>query len=140
MSLSAIYADFVKKEEKDRDPLRLFVTDAGKCHRQIAYRLLDTEKDYVSPQAEINKLIMFDIAEYLEETLWVALLESNKGVDYQQDVVMHDRENWGGRFDIIADYDGGERVIEVKSLYPGAFKYDINYPAHQHQYPLLPRN
>lgn len=27
----------------------------------------------------------------------------------------------------------GFRVIEVKSLYPGAFKYDIDYPAHQHQ-------
>lgn len=132
MNLGEIYADHVKGEEKERDPLRLFVSDVGKCTRQVAFRLKETTKDPVSEQTLVNKQIMFDIAEHLESTLWQALTAEGLGLLYQFPVDMYDRVNWGGRGDIIADYFG-RRVIEVKSLYPGAFKHDIFYPQHRHQ-------
>lgn len=132
MNLGEMYAKHVRGEEKVRDPLRLFVSDVGKCPRQIAFRLLETTKDPVSDQTLINKQIMFDLAEHLEATLWQALVSEGLGIAYQFPVNMYDRENWGGRGDIIARYPG-PRVIEVKSLYPGAFKHDIEYPQHRHQ-------
>lgn len=132
MNLGEMYAKRVKGEQKERDPMRLFVSDVGKCPRQIAFRLLETTKDPVSDQTLVNKQIMFDIANHLEATLWDALVAEGLGVAYQFPVDMFDRVNWGGRGDIIADY-GGSRVIEVKSLYPGAFKHDIFYPQHRHQ-------
>ena len=134
MSLSSIYAEYLnsKKEEKVRDPKRLFLSDIGKCPRQVAYRLLQTPEEYESEQEKINKTIMFDLAEHIEETLWKALEENGMGVAYQPEIPMPDRENWGGRGDIIADYLG-RRVLEVKSIYPGAFKHDIDYATHQHQ-------
>lgn len=131
-SLSEMYADHVQGEQKERDPLRLFVSDVGKCPRQVAFRLKETTKDPVSDQTLINKQIMFDIAEHLEVTLYAAIAAQGRNIAYQFPVDMYDRENWGGRGDIIADY-GGSRVIEVKSLYPGAFKHDIFYPQHRHQ-------
>jgi len=132
LNLGEMYAKHVKGEHKERDPLRLFVSDVGKCPRQVAYRLLETTKDPVSDQTLINKQIMFDIAEHLEATLWKALKSADLGIAYQFPVDMYDRVNWGGRGDIIAAY-GGMRVIEVKSLYPGAFKHEIFYPQHRHQ-------
>ena len=136
MSLSSIYANYLnsKKEEKVRDPKRLFLSDIGKCPRQVAYRLLETEEEYESEQEKINKTIMFDLAEHIEETLWLALEEKGMGVAFQPEVPLPDRENWGGRADIIADYCG-RRVLEVKSIYPGAFKYPLEnkYPQHHHQ-------
>jgi hypothetical protein len=96
------------------------------------YRLLETDKNPESKQSVINSQIMWDIAEHLELTLSQALDDEGLLIAYQFPVNLSDRENWGGRGDIIANWHG-DRVIEVKSLYPGAFKYDIDYPAHQHQ-------
>lgn len=132
MNLGTLYAQYVTKAEKERDPLRLFVSDVGKCPRQIAYRLVGTQKDYRSPQSEFNSRIMWDIADHLEATLWAALQDEGMDIAYQFEVPIHDRENWGGRGDIIANYNG-RRIIEVKSLYPGAFGHEIEYPAHQYQ-------
>jgi len=132
-SLGEMYAVHVTEPDKERDPKRLFVTDVGKCPRQVGYRLRQTPKDYKSDQAEVNSRIMWDIADHLEAVLWDALQAKDLGRAYQFECPIVGRENWGGRGDIIANYGGGWRVIEVKSLYPGAFSYEINYPAHQYQ-------
>jgi hypothetical protein len=132
MSLSSILASYLKEEEKERDPLRLFISDIGKCRRQVAYRLTKTEKDPETEQEKINKTIMFSLAEKIEADLTAAL--DGTVIASQWDVPMPDRDNWGGRIDIAADYEGA-RIIEVKTLYPGAFKYDLSlrYPQHHHQ-------
>lgn len=136
MTLSHLYAEWINssKEDKVRDIERLYLSDIGSCQRQIAYRMLGMEKDHESEQEAINKTIMFDLAERIEANLWEALESNGMGIAYQDDVDIDDRENWGGRFDIIADYEG-RRIIEVKSIYPGAFNYDLTrrYPQHHHQ-------
>lgn len=136
MSLSHIVAAHINrdKEEKERDKERLFLSDIGKCPREVAYRLLGTEKDPETEQEKINKTIMFDLAERIEANLIEALEAEGMLIAEQDDVHMPDRTNWGGRFDIIADYNG-RRIIEVKSVYPGAFNYDLveRYPQHHHQ-------
>lgn len=133
-ALSSIYARYVtsKKEEKERDPLRLFISDIGKCPRSIAYRMFETEKDEVLPQTIINKAIMFDLAEYMEHTLKLAFEQQGIEVEYQFEIPMEDFDNWGGRGDIIADY-GGRRIIEVKTVHPNAFKFGLDYPEHTYQ-------
>jgi hypothetical protein len=136
LSLSTLVAAYINKdkEEKERDPERLFLSDIGKCPREVAYRMLQTKKDPRTPQEDINSSIMFDLAERIERNLIDTLDYEGLLIAEQDDVIMPDRENWGGRFDIIADYNG-RRVIEVKSVYPGAFNYDLveRYPQHHHQ-------
>ncbi len=137
MSLSAIYAEYLnnQKTHKDRDPKRLFLTDLGKCHRQIAYRMLETEQDPRSEQQDINSTIMFDLAEHIEDVLIEAL--GDDVLTYQEDAPITDvtpeHVNWGGRCDILAEYNG-RRVIEVKSVYPSSFKPDL--PTKHHYYHL----
>jgi hypothetical protein len=136
MSLSAMVAAYIDqdKEEKERDPKRLFLSDIGKCPREVTFRLSECERDHETQQELINKSIMFDLAERIEDNLTMALLREGILIAAQRDVSIPDRENWGGRFDILADYNG-RRVIEVKSIYPGAFNYDLRerYPQHHHQ-------
>lgn len=136
VTLSHLYAEWINsgKEDKERDIKRLYLSDIGSCPRQISYRLQGTEKDYETEQEAINRTIMFDLAERIEANLWMALEDNGMGIAYQDDVEIPDRDNWGGRFDIIADYEG-RRIIEVKSVYPGAFNYDLvdRYPQHHHQ-------
>ena len=136
MSLSHLVAQHINrdKEEKERDPMRLFLSDIGKCPREVAYRLMGTEKDPETEQEKINKTIMFDLAERIERNVIEALDAEGILIGEQIDVKIPDRKNWGGRLDILADYNG-RRVIEVKSIYPGAFNYDLEtrYPQHHHQ-------
>ncbi len=135
MTLATLYAAHVKNEEKERDPLRLFVTDVGKCHRQVAYRMLETPKDENTPEYDENKVLMWDVAEYIEEKLWEVLAAARLGVGYQGSVNIT-RDNWGGRFDIIADYNG-TRVIEVKTVNPNSMnKHDLPKLSHVHQVSL----
>lgn len=133
--MSEMYCVYIEsmKESKERDPLRLFVSDLGKCPRMIGYRMSGTEPDYISKQAFINKQIMFDTAEHIETMLTQALENEGLLIGSQVDVEFDGaRENWGGRCDIMADYNG-RRIIEVKTTHPGAFKFDLDYPEHHLQ-------
>jgi hypothetical protein len=135
MNLSQMYAAWLdsKKEEKDRDPKRLFVSDVGKCPRMVAYRMLETEMDFKAEQSKVNKTIMFDLAEHIEALLAEALKESGSLIAYQDGIDLSPRINWGGRLDIVATYNGGPRIIEVKTVHPNAFNYELDYYNHQCQ-------
>ena len=104
---------------KERDPLRLYLSDLGKCPRQVAYRMLETEKDGRSPQSESNDRFMFHMADQVECTVAAAVLYAEKLEAFQNGVAI-DRENWGGRTDI----ETAEEVIEVKSVRSNSFNYD----------------
>lgn len=106
---------------KQRSQDRLFVTDVGKCHRAVKYRL---DGDPRRPLSTASRM-MFEQAEDIETTVaaaakWEGILQS-----YQAGVDISDRENWGGRLDVvIAD----PLIIEVKSVRSAAFKGDKELP------------
>jgi len=121
MSLAEIYDDYLvaTSPDKERDPLRLFVTDVGKCPRAVALRLTQAERKPVTPTSRA----MWDVAEYIEETLMKALDAKNLLYDYQAPIAIDDHENWGGRLD-IARWDWDKlRIVEVKTINPNAFKW-----------------
>jgi hypothetical protein len=134
LNLSEVYSDYLDslKEDKDRDPHRLFLSDVGKCPRQVGYRLLETEKNPVNDQTRWNKTIMFANALYMEDVMAKALSRKGVLVAYQEDVDVYDRVNWGGRLDIVADLDG-VRVVEFKTLNPNAFRHGLDYPHYRGQ-------
>lgn len=135
MNLSATLAAHLnaQKEEKDRDPARLYVSDMGKCPRMVAYRIQQTELDPVAEQSKVNKTIMFDLAERIEANLADALRAEGNLLGYQDGISLLPHENWGGRLDIVAMYKGSPRIIEVKTIHPNAFNHDIDYPQHHMQ-------
>jgi CRISPR/Cas system-associated exonuclease Cas4 (RecB family) len=134
LSLSSLLSDYISSNSihKERDPYRLFLSDIGKCSRQVQYRLLQTEKNPTTTQADYNKTIMFSIAEYMESELAKALAMEGLLWGYQGDIDIYDRENWGGRYDLLANYEG-KRIIEVKTVHPNAFRYTLDYAAHRYQ-------
>lgn len=134
LNLAEIYSNYCDSlaDDKQRDPFRLFISDIGKCPRQIAYRLLETEKNYEPPQSKWNKSIMFSVALFLEDNLQKALEHAGRLIAFQDDIEMPDRDNWGGRLDFIADV-GGRRVVEFKTLNPNAFRHDLDYPHYRMQ-------
>lgn len=135
MSLSSIYVDYIDSiaEPFERKPNRLYVTDVGACPRSVMYRLLDTEKDPQSEQSIVNDKMMFDLAEHIETMLTTALEKNGMLIDQQLSVPIDDRDNWGGRIDIAADYNG-RRIIEVKTMRSNAFNYSSDLPKGSHSY------
>jgi len=134
--LSRIYNQYLEsdKEPFDRKENRLYVTDVGKCPRCVAYRLLNEKKNPKADQTVVNEEIMFDLAEHMETTLIDALRWKGMLLGEQGPVPMDDRENWGGRYDIFADY-GGRRIIEVKTTRSNAFNYAL--PKREHEYQAI---
>lgn len=113
MSLADIYDDYLVAMTigKERDPKRLFVTDVGKCPRQVALRMMQADRKPVLPQQRM----MWDLAEYIEETLMKALDVAGELESYQEPVVLPDRENWGGRMDIVRRVGDKLQIVEVKT-------------------------
>jgi len=132
MSLFDIYADYLDAMsiEKERDPLRLFVTDVGRCPRQVALRLTGAKAYPITKQQRYQ----WDIAEYIEETLMRALDVANLLCEYQGRIDITDRENWGGRIDIshfLPEATDTLRIVEVKSTDPNSFSY-VDFPKEWH--------
>lgn len=121
------------KVDKVRDPFRLYATDIGKCPRQVAYRLLSTEKDYESPEKQRNDQRMFDVAEFIEAMLTAAFMWRGDLISHQTPVLFAQRDNWGGRTDLIVELDGHRRIIEVKTHRGNASNYTLPKPPHVHQ-------
>lgn len=134
VNLSQIYAEYIDslKDKKVRDPQRLFVSDVGHCPRSVSYRIQETEKNPVADQTLWNKTIMFDLAQQMEWRMVEALDHAGLLIAEQLDVDIFDRENWGGRFDFIADVDG-IRVIEFKTANSNAFRHPFDRPDYRLQ-------
>jgi len=131
VSLFDIYADYLDtlRIEKERDPKRLFVTDVGKCLRQVALRMVGAERKQPGPQ----DYMMWDLAEYIEETLMHALDARGELIEYQAPLDIADRENWGGRLDIVRVVDDHAQIVEVKTVRSNAFNFD-DRPKQDHIY------
>lgn len=123
IDLAEVYDEHLRSfiEERERDPLRLFVTDVGKCPRAVALRMMQAEKKPLSHIEERNKRLMFDLADYIEEKLMSALEAKGLLAGYQESVDISDRDNWGGRLDILTTEP---RVVEVKTIRSNAFRFD----------------
>jgi len=121
------------KEDKVRDPMRLYATDIGKCPRQVCYRLLSTEKDYESPEKQRNDQRMYDVAEFIEAMLTAAFMWRGDLISRQTPVPFAERPNWGGRADLIVELGGFNRIIEVKTHRGNASNYTLPKVPHVHQ-------
>ena len=132
MSLALIYDEYLQSlnEQKERDPLRLFVTDVGKCPRAVALRLSQAPKRTISEGEARNQRFMWDLAEYIESTLMNALSDKGLLEGYQLPIPIEDHENWGGRLDILTTEP---RIIEVKTVRSNAFNFD-DRPKKEHVY------
>ena len=101
-NLADIYVDYVDSLKEPYVPRegRLFVTDVGKCHRAVAYRLLGTEKNPKAESTITATSMMFDLADYIEQKLTDALRDDEMLIGMQGGINIYDHENWGGRYDI----------------------------------------
>jgi len=97
-------------------PNRLYASDVGLCPRRAMLRLLRA-KD--KPLSRGDRL-MFHLADRMEQDLAAMFLWRESLVEYQFEVNINDRDNWGARGDVIGDY-GVVTAVEFKSLRPNNF-------------------
>lgn len=121
-----------QEEHRQREG-RLYVSDVGSCPRKVAYDLLGAEKDEEDEDARRNRLRKFKTANILEEIFKDALEWKGVLIAYQPVITIADRENWGGRGDIIARYPT-VRVIEHKAEFSRAYKFYEKKPSTQHEH------
>jgi len=114
--------------ERSGDTTRLYATDIGSCPRKAMLRILGKAKR----TATLAEELMYDEAEMIEARMAATCLWQDGLVDYQSRVEIRDREGWGARLDIVADY-GGLTGIEVKSSRSAAFKFGVRKANHDHQ-------
>jgi hypothetical protein len=82
--------------------------------------------------------MMWDLAEYIEEKLMQALDAAGDLYEYQAPIEMPDRENWGGRLDIVRMMGGDTddaplraQIVEVKTVRSNSFNFN-DRPKHGH--------
>lgn len=119
-----------QEEHRERNG-RLYVSDVGACPRKVGYDLLDEKRDEEDDDARRNRLRKFKTANVLEEIFKDALEWKGVLIAYQPVITIDDRENWGGRGDIIARYPT-VRVIEHKAEFSNAYKFYEKKPSEQH--------
>lgn len=129
--LSDVYLDYLQSKEvkKERDPKRLFVSDVGKCPREIALRMMQADKATTTP----GQVFMWDLADYIERDVAASLHSKGLLYAYQADLDINDRENWGGRLDIVMRVGDDVQIHEIKTIRPNAFRYQ-DRPKKEHVY------
>ena len=126
----------LNEERRRKRNGRLYVSDLGKCPRQVAYWLLDTPARKEEPLARWNSLRKMRGGVLYEDELRKALEWSGQLVEYHHHFDL--RDNWGGELDfIVKDYPVPgipERVLEQKTEFNKAYLFRVKAPSPDHVY------
>jgi CRISPR/Cas system-associated exonuclease Cas4 (RecB family) len=93
----------------------LHISDIGSCPRAAAYRLLGTPTREIFGEELRKKKYMYYLANWLHDECFSAWGEAGILVEKECSIRGLLPMWWAGRFDAIIDYDGGERIIDVKT-------------------------
>ena len=135
MDVSALIGEYLEsnEEHKERND-RLYVTDVGRCPRSVAYDLMGAKKRTLSKHKAANKRFMFRLAHHVETDVGQALAHARIEYISQHPLEIDDHENWGGRPDFVIVRNGEMAYgIEVKSLHPNAFRFELPKKEHIYQ-------
>ena len=118
-NLKTIINDYYISQQRDRKKVRFYISEAGKCPRQVFYSFKDTPKKALDP----NFLRLFDQGDHMHQMIMKSLL-SAKGVKVIAAEINIPPQNLiSGRADAIIEKDRELFVLDIKSINSRAFGY-----------------
>lgn len=110
---------FYLENQKDRTQTRFYISDAGKCHRQIFYSFKNAPKKQIEP----NFLRLFDLGNHVHQMIMRSLLNI-KGIRVvATEINIPPQEIISGRADAIISEGEELYVLDIKSMNSRTFGY-----------------
>ena len=108
--LKELIDKFYLDQQRDRQQLHFYITDAGKCARQVFFKFKQ------APREKMDARIMriFDFGETLHRNIFNVLYRLRIGVTTE--VKIPAQELVSGRADAILTIDGENYVMDIKSI------------------------
>lgn len=123
--LKELIDQFYSNHFKERDRLHFYITDAGKCPRQVYFKF----KKYPRREPEPRILRIFDHGDYTHMRIMSTLF--SLGIVRAVEIKIPPQEIISGRADAIIGIDGKPYVVEIKSS--SQFKFNkLNVPETDH--------
>jgi hypothetical protein len=98
------------------DDTLLHVSDLCSCPRQVALRLTSAAmRDFTHEEAR-KKAYRFYLANFLHEQQFIAWAEAGILIEKECSIRGYLPKGWTGRFDAIVNYNGGPRIVDVKTV------------------------
>lgn len=123
--LKELINQFYTNHFKDRDKHHFYITDAGKCPRQIFFKF----KKYPRKEPEARVLRIFDHGDYTHMRIMSVLF--SLGIVRAAEIRIPPQEIIAGRADAIVGIEGKPYILEIKSS--SHYKFDqLNAPDSDH--------
>ena len=114
--LKELIDKFYLEQEKAKDQLHFYVTDAGKCQRAVFFKF----KNVACEKADPRLLRIFEHGELLHRNIFNILYRLKIGVTTE--VKIPEQELISGRADAILSVGGENYVLDIKSINSMAFR------------------
>jgi CRISPR-associated protein Cas4 len=123
--LREIIDDYYSNRQKDRNQVHFYITDAGKCPRQVWFSLKGYPKKPLEPHV-LRQLHHGDVIHSKLMTILYSL-----GLVKATEIEIPPQEFINGRADAIICIDNRDYVVEIKSINNFAFE-KLDYPNPDH--------
>lgn len=107
------------ENQRDRKQTHFYISDAGKCHRQIFYSFKNAPKKQIEP----NFLRLFDLGNHIHQLIMRSLLNIKDIRVVASEINIPPQEIISGRADAIIREGEELYVLDIKSMNSRAFSY-----------------
>lgn len=114
--LKELIDKFYLDQQRDKEQTRFYITDAGKCSRQIFFKFKKAPKEPM----DARMLRVFEHGEYLHRNIFNILYRLKIGITTE--VYIPNKEIISGRADAIICVDNENYVLDIKSINSMIFK------------------
>lgn len=108
--LKEIIDQFYLDHQEDRPQTKFYISDAGKCQRQIFFKFKQAPKEKKDPRI----MRIFEAGEWLHRYVYNILYQSKIGAITE--VPMPQNEMISGRTDAIICLDGENYILDIKTI------------------------
>jgi len=115
--LKDIIDNYYLNEKKDRIQTRFYISEAGKCPRQVFIKFKNFPKEVMEP----NFLRLFDHGDHIHQLIMKSLFSSNEVKVIASEINIPTQDLVSGRTDAIIEKEGELFVLDIKSMNSMAF-------------------
>ena len=114
--LKELIDQFYIDEQKNREQLHFYITDAGKCPRAVFFKFKNAPREALDPRI----LRIFERGEQMHQNIFNIFYRLRIGVTTE--VKIPESEMVSGRADAILCLDGENYVVDIKSMNSMVFR------------------